>query len=406
MRHFLKHMLMLGIAVSSLSMPALAADPITLTLWQVHPEWKGALQKILDRFESENPGIKIQVEQIPEQSYTAKMNTALGAGEGADIILVRPGPELRTAGESGYVIDLTGKVDTSNFTAAGLDAAQIDGKIYAMPVLGSYIVALFYNKDIFAANNLTPPKSARELMKVCEVLKEKGIPTFVAPSQDGNNPGFMYMLSVASLLGQDGIDAIRKGDRKFTDPDVVKAARFMQDLYPCFDEGALSETHVEGKAQFALGKGAMMEGGSADYAGYLETNPKINLGVIPFPALDGGKAATVQGMESNLAVNAKSKNPEAAIKFLNWLAGNEASQMVVDNIALSTNKNVSPANNPVMQEMVEASKVNNARVWYELPEVGNVYSAVGTNAQQLYLKELSPEDFSAVLQAAVDTKAK
>jgi raffinose/stachyose/melibiose transport system substrate-binding protein len=187
---------------------------------------------------------------------------------------------------------------------------------------------------------------------------------------------------------------------------VLKAAKFLQDLYPCFEDGAIGTAYVEGKALFALGKGAMMEGGSADYAGFSETNPKVNLGVVPFPALAGGKGSTVTGMEGVFAINSQTKDKDAAIKFLNWMLGDEPAQMVVDTITLTTNKNVKPSNNETMKEMVEASKVNDVRVWYEYPEVGDIFTVAGKNSQALFLKEMTPEEFAAALQATVDPKAK
>lgn len=402
----LKRLALSGAIVSVLSLPAVAADPVTLTFWHNHPEWKARVQKILDKFQAENPGIQIQLEEIPGPDYSPKMNTALAAGEAPDILELRPGPEVRAAEEAGYIVDLSGKVDTANVSQSGIDASQIDGKTWAVPMLGEYTVGLYYNKDIFAANNLTPPRTADELLKMCPGLKAKGIAAMIAPSQDGVIPSFLYALAASSILGADGLAAVRKGERKLTDPDVVKASKFLQDLYPCFEEGAIGTAYVEGKALFALGKGAMMEGGSADYAGFTETNPKINLGVVPFPALEGGKGSTVTGMEGVFAINSQTKNKDAAIKFLNWMLGDEPAQMVVDTITLTTNKNVKPSNNQTMKEMVEASKVNDVRVWYEYPEVGDVFTVAGKNAQSLFLKEMSPEDFAAALQATVNPKAK
>jgi raffinose/stachyose/melibiose transport system substrate-binding protein len=406
MRKGLLRYALLGAFVSLLQMPVQAADTTTLTFWHNHPEWKERVQKIIDKFEAQNPGIHVQLEEIPGPEYSPKMNTALAAGEAPDIIELRPGPEVRAAEEADYIVDLTGKVDTSNVSQSGVDASKIDGKTWAVPMLGEYTVGLYYNKDIFAANNLTPPKTADELLKLCPVLKAKGIAPMIAPSQDGVIPSFLYALAASSVLGADGLAAVRRGERKLTDPDALKAAKFLQDIYDCFEDGAIGTAYVEGKALFALGKGAMMEGGSADYAGFAVTNPKINLGVVPFPALEGGKGSTVTGMEGVFAINSQTKNKAAAIKFLNWMLGNEPAQMVVDTITLTTNKNVSPSNNETMKEMVEAAKVNDVRVWYEYPEVGNVFTVAGNNAQALFLKEMTPEQFAAALQASIDPKAK
>jgi raffinose/stachyose/melibiose transport system substrate-binding protein len=402
MTKHLKRLALIGIATAALAAPAYA-DTVTLSFWHNHPEWKDKIQPILDKFEAENPDIKIQLTEIPGPSYLAKMNTALTAGEAPDIIELQPGQQMEAAADSGYIADLTGKVDTAALTPSGLNAATIDGKIWAVPAFGEYTVGLYYNKDIFAANNLTPPKTSGELMALCKTLKAKGITPMIAPSQDGTIPSFLYSLIGSSVLKPQGLDEVRTGKRKFTDPDLVKIGAFLQQLYPCFEDGAIGTGYVEGKALFALGKGAMMEGGSSDYAGFTETNPKINLGVVPFPALPGGTPSTVTGMEGMFAVNSQSPaaNQAAAEKFLDWLMGQEGSQMLTDAVTLPTNKNVVPSKNEVLREMVEASKSNDVRVWYEFAELSDAFTAAGNNSQQLFLNEMTPEQYSAAVQAAV-----
>ncbi len=54
-----------------------------------------------------------------------------------------------------------------------------------------------------------------------------------------------------------------------------------------------------------------------------------------------------------------------------------------------------------MQQMVQASHSNDVRVWYEFPETGNVFATVQKNAAALFLKKMTPEEFSAKLQDAV-----
>jgi len=390
----------------SLPMVGAAQAKTTLVMWHNHPEWKDRVEAILQKFEAAHPDIAIDLQEISGPDYTPRINTALAAGEGPDLLAVNPGPEMRAAADAGYLVDLTSLLDTSSLTQSGLDASKIDGKVYGVPVLGAYTVGLYYNREIFAKNGLKPPTTAAELFAIAKDLKAKGITPMIAPSQDGTIPAFLYMLAASSILQADGLEAVRHGTRKLTDPDVLKAAYFLRDLYPYFQEGALGTPYVEGKALFALGKGAMMEGGSADYAGFTQTNPAIDLGVVPFPALDGGKPSTVTGMERVFGINKDSKHVDDAVTFLKWMLTKEPAQMVVDTITLTTTKGVVPSNNHAMQEMIEASRVNDVRVWYEFPETGNVFAAVGANAQQLFLGEMSPEDFAKALQAVVDPKAK
>ncbi|MEO7220845.1 MAG: extracellular solute-binding protein [Devosia sp.] len=401
MKHKLVKSLLVGILLASTALPSLAQDKTILTMWHNHPEWKDRVEAILARFEEENPTIDIQLEEIAGTNYTTRLNTALAAGEAPDLFGLSPGPDTAAAADAGYNVDLTDKLDISGLTPSAKAAVTIDGKVWSAPILGSYTVGLYYHRKVFADNGLTPPTNQSEFMALCQTLKDKGIVPMIAPAQDGIIPAFLYMMMASSVLKADGFDAVRKGTRKLTDPDVVKAAYFLRDIYTCFQDGSLATPYVEGKALFALGKGAMLEGGSADYAGFLETNPDVDVGVVPFPAVDGGTPATVTGMEAPYNINAKSKNIDAAVTFLQWMMGKEPAQMVVDTITLTTTEGVVPSDNRVMKEMIEAGRSNDVRVFYELPETGGVFGVIQQNAAALFLGEMSPEDFSQALQDAV-----
>lgn len=390
-----------AVLLASAATPGWADDKVVLTMWHNHPEWKKAADALIAKFEQENPNIEIQIEEIPAQTLDARLNTALAAGEAPDLFPLQLGPAVVAAAEAGQILDLTGKVDISGLTSAAQDAATIDGKVWSVPTFGSYTVGLYYQKAIFADNNLAPPTNEAEFLKVCKALQDKGITPMIMPAQDGVLPAFAYTMLVASVLKADGVAELRAGKRKLTDPDLVEAAKVMQHIYPCFQNGSVGTAYTEGKALFALGRGAMLVGGSADYAGYLQTNPKIDVGVVPFIALDGGTPATATGMEGAYNVNAKTQHPEEATKFIQWMIGNEAAQMVADTITLSNTKGITPSNSPVMSEMVEASHSNDGRVWYEFPETNGVWAAAQGNSAGLFLGEISPDEFAAKAQAAL-----
>ena len=405
MKHFLTKALLVGALLASTASFSFADDKVVLTMWHGHPEWKNAVDKIIAQYEQENPNVEIQLEEIPGQDLTTRLNTALAAGEAPDLFALQLGPTVAAAGAAGQVLDLTGKVDISGLTQAAQDASNYQGHVWSVPALGSYTVGLYYQNKIFADNGLKPPANETEFMAVCKALQAKGINPMIAPAQDGVIPAFLYMMMASSVLKADGFNDVRTGKRKLTDPDVVKAAQYLQDIYPCFEDGSLGTAYVEGKALFSLGRGAMLEGGSADYAGFVQTNPKIDVGVVPFPSVDGGVPATVTGMQDAFSVNSKAAHPAEAIKFIQWLIGKEAAQMVVDSITLSNTVGIAPSNNPVMTQMITASKSNDVRVWYEFPETGDVFAAVQQNAQALFLKQMTAEEFSAKLQAVVKPSA-
>ncbi|MBV9539243.1 MAG: extracellular solute-binding protein [Acidisphaera sp.] len=391
----------LASALVPIAVRARAQDKVTLTLWHQHPEWKDRVVAILNRFEAEHPNIHVDLQEMPSPVYVPRMNTALAAGEAPDIIAINAGPDLAAAGRAGYMIDLTGKLDVSSLTPAGLAASKSGDKMFGVPIMGYFTVALYYNRDIFDRQKLTPPKTWDEFFDTSKALKAKGISPVICPAQDGIIPAYTYMLAATGILGVDGFAALRRGERKLTDPDVLKAAEFLRDTYAYVQPGAIGTGYTEGKALFALGRGAMMEAGSADYSGFTQTNPKVNFGVVPFPAPPGGKPSTVTGMQGMFGINGKCKHMQEAVTFMQWMLGREPAQMVVDTITLSTSREVAPKDNRVMQEMMAASQINDVPVWFQFAEVGKVYSTVAQRSQALFLGELSPADFAKALQDTI-----
>lgn len=382
---------------------AAAAEEVTLVMWHNHPEWKDRVQAILNVFEEEHPNIHIELEEIPGPDYTVKLNTALAAGEAPDLIAFSPGLELRAAVDAGYIHELTDLVNIDSLNPSAQDAAKIDDKVYALPILGLYTVGLYYHKDIFEQYGLTPPTNWDEFVDVAEKLKAEGIAPMMAPAQDGVIPFFLYMLLASSILKADGFEKVRSGEIKLTDPELLPAAQFLHDLFPYFQEGALGTPYVEGKALFAHGRAAMMEGGSADFAGFTEVNPDVNLGVVPFPSPAGvGAPSTVTGMERPFAINAQTEHLDAAVVFLQWMLTEKPGQMVADTITLPTIVGVTPSDNPTMQEMIEASRSNDVRVWYEFPETGRIGDVVREHVQELFTDAITPEEFAQLLQDSIE----
>ncbi|MFY0597817.1 MAG: extracellular solute-binding protein [Cognatishimia sp.] len=400
MKHTFKSALLASALAVTAAMPAFA-EQVTLSMWHQHPEWKDRTQAILDAFEAEHPNIKIDLEEIAGTNYSARLNTALAAGEAPDLFGLPAGPETLAAAEAGYAMELTGKLDTSSLRDAAADAINQNGSVWGVPILGTYSVGLYYHRNIFEDLGLTPPSSQAEFMEMCATMKEQGVTPLIVPASDGIVPSFMYMMLAASVMGVDGFAELRRGERKFTDPDLLEAAKFLQKIGDCMQPGALSTPYVEGKALAALGQGAMMPGGSADYAGYQEINPNVDLGVVPFPGVGDNAPATVTGLEYIYLVNSDSEHSDEALTFLQWMMSETAQQMVVDTITMTTNKNVVPAENRILTEFVEAARSKDMRVFYELPETGNVWAVAQQNTAALFLGEMTPEDFAAALQDAV-----
>ena len=380
---------------------AAPAEVVTLTMWGNHPEWKDRVTPIIAAFEAEHPNIKIELDQKPTDQYAVALNTALAGGDAPDLIGFYPGPALAEAAKASQILDLTGKIDIDRLTASGQDASKVGEKVYGVPAMGTYTVGLFYHKKMFEDNGLTPPTTWEELKDVSEKLKAAGITPMIMPAKDAVIPFFFYIMAVDSILGPEGYQKLVKGEVKLTDEQLLQATQLLKDMTQYYQEGYLSTSYAEGKALFAREQGAMLIGGSADYSGYQEVNPDVNVGVVAFPSPQGvGAPATTSGMELVYAVNSKSEHPEEAATFLDWFTSDKAGQMVADNITLTTVKGIVPSDNPVLAEMVRAA-INDVRVWYEIPATGAVLDVFGTEGQKLFTGDLTVEEFAKLVQASI-----
>jgi raffinose/stachyose/melibiose transport system substrate-binding protein len=383
---------------------ASAQDATTVSLWGNHPEWKDPMQEIVDAFQAANPDVKVELTEIAGPDYTTKLQTAVAGGQPSDILGAAEGEILAKWIPSGDppFVDLTGKIDISEITDSARTQVTVDGKDYGCP-LAAYTVGLAIQNPVFAKHNLTPPTTWDELKTVSQALKDAGETPIVLGGKDWVHTFFMYIGLASSVLGLDGVNDVRSGERKLTDPEVVAAAQLLLDLMPFYNAGFQATDYATAKAIFANEQGAMMVAGTADYTGYRQVNPNADLSFVAWPGPEAGKKATTTGYEllytaSKFADEAKQA---AAAKFVNWLATVEAQQLVSDKIALPINKNVTESTDPIRAQTVAAAAGGDVPVWYDLPELNPIVIWMQTDFGGLWTGRLDAQQFSEALQGVI-----
>jgi raffinose/stachyose/melibiose transport system substrate-binding protein len=380
-----------------------AQDVVTITMWGNHPEWRDPMLEILGAFEEANPGIKVEFTGIPGPDYPAKLQTAVAGGAPSDVLGALEGSIITQVAAGGELpfIDLTGKIDISGLTDTARGQVEVDGKVYGTP-LASYTVGIAYQKPIFAEHGLEPPTTWQELKDVAQALKDAGETPIVLGAKDGVHPYFMYIGLVSSILGPEGFEQLRRGERMLTDPDLVEAAQLLLDLRPFYQSGFQATDYVTAKAIFANAQGAMEVAGTADFTGYREVNPEADLGFIAWPGPEAGKYSTNTGMELLYTVSrfATPEAQEAATKLVAWLATEEAQQLVSDKIALPVHTGVTGSSDPIREETVAARGLD-VIVWYDLPETALTFNAASEAQGGLWTERLTAEQFAAEMQASI-----
>jgi multiple sugar transport system substrate-binding protein len=116
------------------------------------PDYETPLSEMVAAFEAENPGIKVNVELAPYDSYFTKLQTILAGGTPPDVYEMNYENFVSYASKD-VLLDLTDLVaadtiDLSNVNETAFNAYQYEGKQYGMTEAFSNVVT-FYNKALF-----------------------------------------------------------------------------------------------------------------------------------------------------------------------------------------------------------------------------------------------------------------
>lgn len=130
------------------------------------------LKPMLQEFEKENSGIKVDLMHIP-QNYFQKIHLLFASNTAPDVVFVN-NLYLPLYANAGVFEDLTdhSEFEYDKYYPKSIDAMRYNGRIYALPRDVSNLV-IFYNKDLFKKSKLSYPKSSwtlDDLLKTAQKL--------------------------------------------------------------------------------------------------------------------------------------------------------------------------------------------------------------------------------------------
>ena len=336
------------------------------------------------------PDIKVVFEFVNVDNFNNVLNAQLQAGQGPDIIEV--GGETKLLAKAGYLMELTNQPFISAYADAGFPAYTLNNKIYATP-LQSWYEGIFYNKKIFRNNNISIPKTLDQFIQIHKTLSAKGIKPQTMGAQSWEP---MMKQSIGVVLNEfyakpasRGFDEkFDRGEAKLVDtwlPAVTAWSRMISE--GCLTRDMLGLSYDQALNEFATGKAAMWECGPWGVNTILETGlPLSDLGMFPIPGLTEGPGWLVGGPGSGLAINANSKNKEAALKVLALTATPEAQiALIKDNAGSSFVKGVSVDLGPIYADCAEAFKMGNVYApWVAVWTAGNpIVEGYGKSLQEV-----------------------
>lgn len=295
-----------------------SAQAETVRFWYHFDNPDNPMSALVEKFQATNPGITIEAENVPWNSYYDNLYTALVGGNAPDAAMVKLFAQPRLL-EMEALEPIGERVDAWPGKADLLDNVLDlnkgpDGQQYYLPI--QYVVLyLYYRTDLFKEAGLEPPKT-------CEEFREAAIKLTKAPDRygfglRGGKGGWdqwgAFVFSQGAELKPGGL----------TTPEAVAANQWVMDLFQkdkVIPPSAPNDGFQEIVAAFKAGKTAMTIhhiGSSKDLVAAL--GDKVS--AVPVPKCGNGQW-TSYGDES-LAIFASSEVKDAAWKWISFLAEGE-----------------------------------------------------------------------------------
>ncbi|MCL2443936.1 MAG: extracellular solute-binding protein [Treponema sp.] len=286
---------------------------------------------LIETFKQANPGVSVEIIDIPSADYTQRLTVMLNGGSDVDVFWIKDGDTTKSIANRGQLADLTGYIMQDNINLRdfhGLaDRFIIDNKIVALPASTGYYV-LYYNKDIF--DNMQIPYPSNN-MTWAEWENLAGQLT----SGSGNNKIYgghlhTWQACVQNWGVQDGRNTIMATDYSFFRPYYEMALR-MQRAGHIQDYGSLRAGGIHYSSLFLRGSVATMPMGTWFFSTIIErienNESNIRWGISTLPHPPHVERGWTVGSVTPIAMNQASSNKDLAWKFINFITSIEGANI-------------------------------------------------------------------------------
>jgi glucose/mannose transport system substrate-binding protein len=294
--------------------------------WTAGGEAEG-LNALYNLYQKQYPKVQIVNATVAGGAGTnakAVLSTRLTGGDPPDAFQLHAGLEVEKYDPVKYLQPLD-----SLYSAEGLDKAfpkdlltllKYKDHYWGVPVNIHRANILWYNKKVFADNNLQPPTNWDEFFKVAKVFKSKGIIPLVIGTKEGWEAGHTFETVLLSVLGADGYRGLWTGATRWSDPKVTQALETFKNLMPYFNSDYSALTWDQAAQYLIDNKGAMHIMG--DWTnGWFTSKNYTGYGWEPVP----GTAGIYDALSDSFTAPKGAKNQT---NLMNWLklCGSKAGQ--------------------------------------------------------------------------------
>ncbi len=278
-------------------------------------------------FEKANPGSKLEFERQQWTGIVEKLTTSLSSSDSPDVVELgnTQAQAFEAAGALYDISDKKAELGGDDLVQSLVESGSYDGKFYGVPYYGGARIVV-YRKDLFEKAGLEIPTSTQEFVDAGIKLKQEN-----AAEADFSGiyyPGKYWYAALPFIWDEGGDIAVKEGDAwvgKLSSPQSVAGLTTVKKIMDEASAAPKDADEAKDYLDFCKGKIGMLMGPGWKVGQILNEDdgcPKMekNIGAFALPGKAPGTTAPAFLGGSNLAISAKSANPELAYSLLKIMA--------------------------------------------------------------------------------------
>jgi multiple sugar transport system substrate-binding protein len=291
-------------------------------------------------FNQAEPGITVEVEEVPGGEWYQRFQLALASGTAPDCVFESAGTITASIRNGAlHPVDefIAGdaRFNRDDYFDISFHTVTFDGKTYGLPYDGGSL-ALYYNQELFEAAGI-PVLDPQTPLSWDQILEYGRALTVDMSGRHPGEAGFdptrvrQYGILPPSNIYECGVFAWGNGGEVISEaaqvpidePASAEGLQFLADLIAVHHIAPVPAIDQAGQASFLTGTIAMEYSGVWNTVRYRDA--AFAWGVAPFPL---GKVRTSTGFYSPLAITAASENKEAAWRWISFCCSEEGQRIV------------------------------------------------------------------------------
>ncbi len=379
-------------------------ETVELTMGSWRTDDVAQMNALLAEYKTVAPNVNITFQPTLPADYNATLRLQLDGGIGPDLMYARSyatGVELF---EAGYFADCTNLAGMENFSDTAKSPWQTaDGKMFAVP-FAAVSHGVYYNKDVFAKENLSIPETWDDFIALCATLKDKGYtPLANGLADEWDILECFFLGMVPSFVG--GADERVKyesGEKKMDDPAFVSAYAAIAQTAPYLPSGFEAITYNDSQVLFETEQAVMFVDGSWTAGVY--SDAAFDWGVFPIPGPTADSTAITFHPDMAITMNAATAHPDEAKAFLEWLCTKDGATTASKNLPVGYYPMIDfeiTLDDPHANEFLAMNTNRDTDARFVWPALMDLYAPMNQAVIQVIKGEMTPEQAASSVAAAM-----